>query len=112
MGQLHQKLGHQARVSAAAPAVLALIAGVAAVSAFAQAYPGKAIRVVTSPAGGGNDVPARILSQGIAGPLGQQVIVDNRPTTIIADLVAKAPADGYTLLFSGSPHWIAPLMEA
>jgi len=71
----------------------------------------RAIRIVTSPAGGGNDFPARLIARAISGPLGQQVIVDNRPTILIADLVAKAPPDGYTLLVTGSAHWVGPLLD-
>jgi tripartite-type tricarboxylate transporter receptor subunit TctC len=85
--------------------------GLAAGMAVAQDYPAKAIRIITSPAGGGNDFPARLIARAITGPLGQQVIVDNRPTILIADLVAKAPPDGYTLLVTGSAHWIGPLLD-
>jgi tripartite-type tricarboxylate transporter receptor subunit TctC len=77
----------------------------------AQEYPFKAIRVVTSPAGGGNDYPARVIARAVAASLGQQVVVDNRPTALLADLVAKAPPDGYTLLVTGGAHWIGPLLE-
>ena len=86
-----------------------VVAGVA--TAFAQEYPAKAIRIVTSPAGGGNDFPARLIARAISGPLGQQVVVDNRPTILIADIVAKSPPDGYTLLVTGSAHWIGPLLD-
>jgi tripartite-type tricarboxylate transporter receptor subunit TctC len=79
--------------------------------ACSQAYPTKPIRIVTSPAGGGNDFPTRLIARALGGPLGQQLIVDNRPTVLIADLVAKAPPDGYTLLVTGSAHWIGPLVE-
>jgi hypothetical protein len=37
--------------------------------------------------------------------------VDNRPTVLIADMIAKAPPDGHTLLVTGSAHWIGPLVE-
>ena len=77
----------------------------------AQSYPSKPIRIVTSPAGGGNDFPARLIARALAAPLGQQLIVDNRPTVLIADIVAKAPPDGHTLLVTGSAHWIGPLIE-
>ena len=77
----------------------------------AQEYPFKAIRVVTSPAGGGNDYPARVIARAVAASLGQQVVVDNRPTALLAELVAKAPPDGYTLLVTGGAHWIGPLLE-
>jgi tripartite-type tricarboxylate transporter receptor subunit TctC len=78
---------------------------------YAQNYPSKPIRIVTSPAGGGNDLPARLIARALSGPLGQQLIVDNRPTILIADIVAKAPPDGHTLLVTGSAHWIGPLIE-
>jgi len=85
---------------------LAIACGVSA-----QEYPVKAIRIVTSPIGGGNDFPARLIALALAGPLGQQIVVDNRPTVLIADIVAKSPPDGYTLLLSGSAHWLGPLFE-
>ncbi len=94
-----------------------MVAGLVGLAGFgvgqtaAQDYPARPIRIITSPAGGGNDFPARLIARAISGPLGQQVIVDNRPTILIADLVAKAPADGYTLLVTGSAHWIGPLLE-
>ena len=86
-----------------------LIATVA--PAAGQEYPTKPVRVITSPAGGGNDFVARLLARAFSGPLGQQVVVDNRPTILIADIVAKAPPDGYTVLVSGSAHWIGPLID-
>ena len=79
--------------------------------AHGQEYPVKSIRLVTSPIGGGNDFPARLIAVAIAGPLGQQIVVDNRPTVLIADIVAKSPPDGYTLLVTGSAHWLGPLFE-
>jgi tripartite-type tricarboxylate transporter receptor subunit TctC len=88
------------------PLALALAGG-----AQAQTYPTKPIRIVTSPAGGGNDFPARLIARALAAPLGQQLIVENRPTILIADIVAKAPPDGYTLLVTGSAHWIGPLLD-
>src|SRR3990172_7020877 len=68
----------------------------------AQAYPDKPIRLVV-PSGpvGTNDIMGRLAGMKLAEALGQQVIVDNRPgaTGIIGvQIVAKAPADGYTLL--------------
>lgn len=92
--------------------IIAMVSiGLTAGTALSQDYPSKPIRIVTSPAGGGNDFPARLIARAISGPLGQQVIVDNRPTVIIADLVAKAPPDGHTLLVTGSAHWIGPLLD-
>jgi tripartite-type tricarboxylate transporter receptor subunit TctC len=91
--------------------VLFGLIGLTAGSAFGQDYPGRPVRIVTSPAGGGNDFPARVIARGISGPLGQQVVVDNRPTNLLAELVSKAAPDGYTLLVTGSAHWLGPLLE-
>ena len=70
----------------------------------AQTYPGKSIRlIVPLPPGGGNDTIARLIGQKISPSLGQQVVVDNRAGAgglIAAELVARAPADGYTLLLA------------
>jgi tripartite-type tricarboxylate transporter receptor subunit TctC len=81
-------------------AVAILSVGLMALGASAasgQNYPNKPIRMVTGEVGGGPDYVARLIARGISGPLGQQVIVDNRPTGIIpADIVSKAPPDGYT----------------
>jgi tripartite-type tricarboxylate transporter receptor subunit TctC len=79
--------------------------------ACGQDYPGKVIRIVTTGAGGGSDFVARILAQGIAGPLGQPVIVDNRtPSVFATETVSKAPPDGYTFLITGGALWIYPLL--
>ena len=79
--------------------------------ASGQTYPNKPIRMITSVAGGGNDFAARLVAQGISPSMGQQVIVDNRGGTVMAELVAKAPADGYTLLFGGTDIWVNPLLQ-
>ncbi|MDA8444324.1 Bug family tripartite tricarboxylate transporter substrate binding protein [Paracidovorax valerianellae] len=72
-------------------------------AAYAQSdYPSQPIRwVVPYPAGGGTDVLARTVAEALRGPLGQQIVVDNRPgasTNIGAQLVATAKPDGYTLM--------------
>ena len=78
----------------------------------AQNYPQRTIRIVTNQPGAGFDYAARVIAQGIAGPLGQQVIVDNRPGNIIpAEIVAKAQPDGYTILFNGPALWIGALVQ-
>ena len=73
-----------------------------ATSGWAQTYPLKTVRlVVPSTAGSGGDVIVRILTPGLSELFGQQVVVDNRAgaaQNIGAELVARAPADGYTLL--------------
>ena len=92
-------------------AFAAAIAAVA-LSASAQQFPSKPIRlVVPYTPGAGTDTIARILAQKAGESLGQQVIIDNRPGaggTIGTEIVAKAPADGYTLLFAPTSHAINP----
>lgn len=83
-----------------------IVAGVAS----AQNYPIKPVRIVTSVAGGGNDLLARVTAQKLTVSLGQQVIVDNRGV-VAADIVAKSPPDGYNLILYGSPLWLAPFLR-
>ncbi len=80
-------------------------------TAHSQEFPAKPVRILTSAAGGGNDFAARLIAQGMSGPLGQQVIVDNRTSILAAEAVSKAAPDGYTLLLSGSSFWTTPLMQ-
>ncbi|MBD9663349.1 tripartite-type tricarboxylate transporter receptor subunit TctC [Variovorax beijingensis] len=77
-------------------------------SAFAQTpFPTKPVRLVVPwPAGASPDVTARFIAERLTKDLGQPVLVDNRPGAsqiIGTDLVAKAPADGHTLLFTAAP---------
>ena len=91
--------------------------GFAALLAFgtaadAQEFPTKSLRIIASQAGSSGDFVARVVAEGLTKNLGQQVIVDNRGGGVIAgDLVAKSPADGYTLLLYGNTHWLLPLMR-
>ena len=72
----------------------------------ASAYPTKSIRLIVPLApGGGNDTIARLIGVKISPTLGQQVVIDNRPGAggiIGVEIVAKAPADGYTLLLANA----------
>jgi len=78
----------------------------------AQELSARPVRIVTSAVGGTTDLVARLIAQGLTASLGQQVIVDNRPTGIIpGEIVVAAPADGYTLLFHGSSLWMMPLLQ-
>jgi tripartite-type tricarboxylate transporter receptor subunit TctC len=85
---------------------------------LAQPWPAsKPIRlVIPFPAGGATDILGRQVAQRLATVLGQQVVVDNKPGAggaIGSDLVAKAPADGYTLLMAtSSTHSIGPVLSA
>ena len=76
--------------------------------AIAQAWPAKPVRVVIPwPAGGSNDIVGRIVMQELSRTLGQQFVIDNRAGAsgvVGADLVAKTPADGYTLMVHSTTH--------
>jgi tripartite-type tricarboxylate transporter receptor subunit TctC len=78
--------------------------------ASAQTYPVRPLRVIVpQPPGGGFDMVARTLSEPLASLLGQSVIVENRPgggTVVGTDVVAKADADGYTLLLGASANLV------
>ena len=91
--------------------ILALAAVLWALPAWA-AFPEKPLRIVVPfPPGGGNDIIARALAEGMSRDLGQQVLVDNKPgagTVIGADIVAKAAPDGYTLLIASFAHAVNP----
>ena len=87
-------------------ATLSLVsAGIFAGAAVAQIYPSKTVRLVAPyPPGGPNDLIARIVAQRMTQTLGQQWIVENRAGrggNIGTELVARAPADGYTLVHAG-----------
>ena len=106
----HSYIGtlHQTRTLHAA-AVLLLAGGLlfAATAALAQqAWPNRPIRMIVPFAvGGGTDIQARLFSIKLQPALGQQIIVDNRTGAggnIGAELVAKSPADGYTVLFQSA----------
>jgi tripartite-type tricarboxylate transporter receptor subunit TctC len=89
----------------------------AAHEASAQSYPSRPIRMVVGfPPGGGTDVVARILQPKLADNLGQPVVIENRPGatgTVAAAMVAKSPADGYTIMMGHvSVNAIAPSLFA
>lgn len=81
-------------------------------TASGQDYPNKPLRIVTATAGGGGDFVARIIAQGISGPLGQPVIIDNRAAGFTPGLIAsQALPDGYTLLVTGTNHYVSTLLR-
>jgi tripartite-type tricarboxylate transporter receptor subunit TctC len=92
-----------------AVAVAAGIAGFAAASvAHAQAYPAKPVRVIVPwPPAASNDIVGRVVSQRLSENLGQQFVVENRAgagSIIGTEVVAKSPADGYTILVTSTTH--------
>ena len=89
--------------------VLAVLAGFACLAA-AQDYPRKTVRVIAPFApGGATDLLARLVCQKLTERWGQTALVDNRTGAgghIGAELAARSPPDGYTLLVAGAPHAI------
>src|SRR6202162_2492482 len=93
---------HLAAGAAALPAVSRI--------ASAQTYPARPVHIIVGYASGGStDIVARLIGQWLSERLGQQFIVENRPgggTNIGTEMVARAPADGYTLLLVNLTHAI------
>jgi tripartite-type tricarboxylate transporter receptor subunit TctC len=94
---------------------LYLAAGAAALpavsrGAWAQSYPARPVTlIVFVPAGGAPDINARLVGQSLSQRLGHSVVIDNRPGAggnLALQAVARAPADGYTLLLVATPHAI------
>jgi tripartite-type tricarboxylate transporter receptor subunit TctC len=98
-------------------AVCALVsAGASAATVPADNYPSKVIRIVVGfPAGGPADIAARVLAASLQETLKQSVIVDNRTGaggTIASQIVAKAPADGYTILVATASLFVNAALSA
>src|SRR5688572_10688771 len=76
--------------------------------AMSQAYPVKPVRVVIPwPPGGSNDIVGRVVAQRLSEVMGQQFVVDNRAGAsgvLGAELVARTPADGYTIMVHSTTH--------
>ena len=83
--------------------ICAAALAVAATSTLAQGYPARPLKIVVPFAAGGvADITARVLSQKMSEAMGQQVLVENRPSAggiVASEAIAKAEPDGYTLLF-------------
>jgi len=95
----------------------ALLASLAVLAGTAHAqYPDRPVRIIVPFApGGGTDLIARTLGQGMTKELGQSVIIENKPgagTVIGTDLAAKSPPDGYTLVIATLAHAVNPSLLA
>jgi tripartite-type tricarboxylate transporter receptor subunit TctC len=99
-------------------AIAALIAmplcATSAGAAVSDAYPSKPIRfIVPYPPGGGNDFVARVIAPKLSEAFGQPVVIDNRGGAhgiIAAEITAKAPGDGHTILLGGTGHALNPII--
>ena len=98
-----------------APAFFASILITASVAANAQTYPNKPIRIYTAEPGGGGDFASRLIGQALpSSNLGQAWVVENRGGAggaIAAEVVAKAPPDGYSLLMFSNGFWTLPFLQ-
>ncbi|MBM3557021.1 MAG: tripartite tricarboxylate transporter substrate binding protein [Alphaproteobacteria bacterium] len=90
--------------------VAGVVAGLGTFPATAQTWPERGLKIIVPfAAGGPADVYARVLGQHLAGPLGQSILVDNRPgagSVLGTDAAAKSPADGYTFLMMSNTHTV------
>jgi len=95
-------------------AVVAALAALFVVQAWAQSYPNRPVRVVVAAATGGPDIVARIVSAELTNQLGQTFFVENQPGAngiVGANTVAKAAPDGYTLLVYSAGFVINPYVQ-
>jgi tripartite-type tricarboxylate transporter receptor subunit TctC len=106
MKLLRRQFLHLAAGAAALPAVSRV--------AWAQTYPARPVHLIVGfPAGQAADIIARLIGQGLSERLGQQFVIDNRPGAsgnIATEAVARAPADGYTLLLVTATNAINPTL--
>jgi len=102
------------RLAAIAVVIATLAFAVPAAAQTQQAYPNKSIKVVIAfPPGGPTDAIGRVVLNALAQKIGQPMLIDNRPGaggSVAADIVAKSPADGYTLFYASSTIATAPEM--
>ncbi|MGZ5121984.1 MAG: Bug family tripartite tricarboxylate transporter substrate binding protein [Burkholderiales bacterium] len=92
-------------------AVCVLVAGSAAQS-WGQAFPNKPLRILTAEPGGGLDFAARVISTPLSSALGTPIVVTNHGAgSFAAEIVAKAPPDGYSVLLYGSNVWLSPFLR-
>lgn len=93
-------------------AVLLALVATAGTNVHAQdKYPTRPVRIVTATPGGGNDFLARMIAPPLGNVLGQQIIVDNRPSRLVGGIAARSTPDGYTVVVGGSTMQYTPLME-
>src|SRR4051812_25529534 len=78
--------------------------------ACGQDFPLKPMRLITSAPGGGSDTTARIVARALSENTGQQVIVDNRGN-FGGEVLAKSPADGYTMMLDGFSLWLGAVLQ-
>ena len=79
---------------------------------FAQNFPSRPIRIVTAPPGGSADLVARLVAQELMSGAGWQVVVENRASGLVGEVVSKSSPDGFTLALAGGNLWLTPFLQA
>jgi tripartite-type tricarboxylate transporter receptor subunit TctC len=106
---------HLATLGTLGTLALLSIAALAAAAPAAAQYPERPLKIIVpTPAGGPSDTAARVIARELAKPLGQPVVVENKPGAlgaIAAQAVLAAPPDGYTLLWGVSSMPAIPLLQ-
>jgi tripartite-type tricarboxylate transporter receptor subunit TctC len=93
-------------------AVSAVICAAASGALQAQAYPGRSMHINTGGTGSVGDLSSRLIAPKLSERLGQQVVVENRPSgPVLGGLVARAAPDGHTLLVTGNSFWLLPFFQ-
>ncbi|MBM3204199.1 hypothetical protein FJZ55_09895, partial [Candidatus Woesearchaeota archaeon] len=96
-----------------ARSAFAALTVLSALSALAQPYPARPIRLAVSGVGGSSNFAAHLISQGLSQRWGVPVVVDSRQSgAAVSEIVARAQPDGHTLLLNGSTLWLLPLLHA
>jgi len=104
--------GNRAASKFLAPVLAAICtSALGSASVWAQSYPARPIRLVTSASGGAGDFVSRTIGQAVSPSLGQAVVVDNRGALPGIEAVARARPDGYTLLLTSNIFWLLPLLQ-
>jgi tripartite-type tricarboxylate transporter receptor subunit TctC len=89
-----------------------LVLASATVAAHAQGtFPTKPVRLIATEAGGGSDLYARVIAQGLTKHWNRQVIVENRPSVVAIETLIRALPDGYSILIYSTGLWIGPLLQ-
>jgi len=93
---------------------LAVMSASSAGYAAGQDYPNRPVRMLAPEPGGGNELAGRAIAGELSKSLGHTFVVENRGTAsgaIAGEILAKAPPDGYTLLYYGSTVWLVPYLR-